>query len=186
MLAAPDNKYTDEITFLLSDIAQGDELAMGYFYARHQGQIFAYANSRLKHYEDAVEIVNEVMLDVWRSKNRFKNKSKFTTWLFGIAHHKVVDKIRKNERHEKKSILDIETEVGYVPASDDLFERYQDKCQVTKAMKSLNHTQRYVLYLSFYKDMSYSEIADALGCPVGTVKSRVMHAKNKVRSELGR
>lgn len=186
MFAVPGNKHSDDISFLLAGIARGDELAMERFYARHQGQIFAYAESRLRHYEDAIEIVNEVMLEVWRGKNRFKNKSKFTTWLFGIAHHKVVDKIRKNERLEKKSLTYQNYEFEHVPASDTLLLLYQEQSRVKQAMKALNPSQQQVLYLAFYKDMAYPDIAKILGCPEGTVKTRVLHAKQKIRTELER
>ena len=186
MFATLLNKNTDDSSLLLSRIAHGNEQAMERFYKTYQGQILAYAKSRLQHYEDAIEIVNEVMLEVWRGKNRFKNKSKVSTWLFGIAHHKVVDKIRKLERQQAKSPIENKDDNEHTPASDTLLERYQDQLLIKKSMKFLSQAQQQVLYLVFYKDMGYPEIAKILGCPEGTVKTRVLYAKQKIRAELER
>ena len=65
-----------------------------------------------------------------------------------------------------------------------MLERHQDQRLIKKAMKSLNQAQQQVLYLVFYKGMGYPEIAKILDCPKGTVKSRVSHAKQKIRAQL--
>jgi len=182
---------TDNAPLLLSNIAQGNEQAMELFFKSHQGRVLAYAKSRLHHYEDALEVVNEVMFEVWRSAKRFKNESKVSTWLISIAHHKVVDKIRKLQRTQAEPFNEQSVDEDQISGpdslgSDALLERYQDQQLVKLAMQTLNQEQQQVMYLSFYKGLGYPEIAKILGCPEGTVKTRVMHAKRKIKTGIER
>ena len=169
------------IDLALYRIARGDESAMARFYNEHHKTVYAFAKSRLHNQEDAAEIVNEVMMEVWRSAEKFENRSKLSTWLLGIAYHKVVDKIRKVSRHQHDSLELHENNEVFENAVADVHQQFDDKQLILNAMKQLNQDQQQVVYLAFYQDMGYPEIAKILGCPEGTVKTRMMHAKKKIK-----
>ena len=82
-------------TDLLKMITAGDEKAMKIFYNKHSNLVFQFAVKMIKSQHDAAEVLNEVMLDVWRKPSGFQGRSKVSTWLLGITHHKVVDLVRK-------------------------------------------------------------------------------------------
>jgi RNA polymerase sigma-70 factor (ECF subfamily) len=75
---------------LLQKMAQGSEAALAEFYCIFESKIFAFANIRLNDSQEASDLLNDVMWEVWRGAGRFEGRSSVTTWVFGIAHHKVI------------------------------------------------------------------------------------------------
>ena len=164
---------------LLSRIATGSEAALTAFYLRYQGRVHNFALQRLGNLADASEVLNEVMLEVWRGATRFEGRAKATTWLLGIAHHKCVDLLRKRGRHDTRSLIgdwdDARPDPG--PAA---VAGAQDSSHVSDCLAQLPDSQRQVVYLTFYQDLSYPEIALILEIPEGTVKTRMFHARKRL------
>jgi RNA polymerase sigma-70 factor (ECF subfamily) len=178
----PTGTQDSQFDNLLSGISQRDQTALNRFYTRYRTLVYNFAYSKLKNRQDAKEIVNDVMFDVWRCAYKFEYRSKIATWLLGIANHKIVDKIRVSRRHRAVSI----NNDGYqysdeVSAFDDIIECLQNQKRVKKALNKLSDNHRQVIYLVFYEELSYTDIAMILGCPVGTVKTRMMHAKKQLK-----
>lgn len=163
---------------LLGRIAAGSQSALSDFYRRYQGRVYSYALQRLGNQADAAEVLNEVMLEVWRGAKRFEARAKATTWLLGIAHHKSIDLLRKRGRHQVDSLdFEIDDERPDPDPGPAAVAGAQEGSQVRICLDQLPDAQRHVVYLTFFEELSYPEIARILEIPEGTVKTRMFHAR---------
>jgi RNA polymerase sigma-70 factor (ECF subfamily) len=170
---------------LLKHMAAGSETALREFYQLFHTRVYAFALRRLNNPSDAADVLNEVMLEAWRSSARFEGRSQALTWLLGIAHHKVIDCLRRNKRqlHEE---VDPEWADENCPTTIDMLVGIQDAQQVRKCIDGLSDAHHLVVHLAFFEDLGYEEIAKIVECPVGTVKSRMFHARESLKRCLSR
>lgn len=175
----------DSAEHLLKRIAAGSNDAMVDFYRHFESKVYAYALRKLNDPHASADIVNEVMMAVWQGADRFQGNAKVSTWLIGIAHNKVIDRIRKNARTESEQ-LDESLPDADNPTAVDLVARAEDAERLSDCMERLSQAHREVVHLAFFEDLSYSEIADVVGCPEGTVKTRMLHAKQNLKRCLNR
>jgi RNA polymerase sigma-70 factor (ECF subfamily) len=135
--------------------------------------------------ETAEEIVQETMLSVWRKAHLFaESKGSFSTWVFTIARNLRIDKLRRNTVWQ-----DLGGEAEERPSEDDSpydeVERHQQRARVTQALETLTPDQHEVVRLAYIEGLTHTEIAERLGVPLGTVKSRMRLAYGKIRERLG-
>ena len=160
---------------LMRLISNGDQTAMKAIYDRYSGPICGFATSWLSDPFEANDVMQETLMDVWRSADRFDGKSSAKTWIFSIARNKAIDRNRKG----KKTI----TQEADVEISDDapdpeaIVEAFQDVARVRTCIETLSPNHRSVIHLAFFDDLTYPEVAKLEGKPVGTIKTRIMHAK---------
>jgi RNA polymerase sigma-70 factor, ECF subfamily len=174
----------DQPAALLQQIAQGSVPAMETFYHLFERTVYRYALAQLSNPFDAAEVLNDVMLDVWRQAGRFEGRSAVSTWLIGMARHKALDRLRARQRHGGEALPDdIEDSA---PVAEQLLAAAQDAQRVRDCMARLPSVQREVMHLAFFEDMGYEAIAALMQCPPGTVKSRVHHAKETLKKCLNR
>lgn len=166
---------------LLGQIAAGSEAALEAFYREHHARIFAFALKRCGDPVVAAEILNEVMLEVWRHASRFSGRSSAMTWVLGIANHKILDALRRRGRDARHDELDDTLVDDDTPASFDVIAGTQDAGAVRHCLERLSDAHRTVVHLAFYDDMPYPEIAAVVDCPLGTVKTRMLHARKALR-----
>jgi len=165
---------------LLARIAAGSEEALTAFYRLHEGSVYAFALRRIGDAAAAADVLNEVMLEVWRGAQRFQGRSRVRTWLLGITHHKVVDLLRKRGRHEADELPPDLADTDAVSAVDAL-SGAQDAVLLRRCLERLPDTHRQVVHMAFFDELSYPEIAVILACPEGTVKTRMFHARAKLK-----
>lgn len=155
--------------------------------------IFTHYGPRLKSYllkygldgQRAEDIVQEVMVTLWRKADMFDPaKAKFSTWVFRIARNKFIDHTRRH-KYPEVSADDHLAEMAATDRTDQHTETRQASEEVREALKSLNKKQSEVIELSFFKEMSHSEIAEQLDLPLGTVKSRIRKAFTVLRASIG-
>ncbi len=172
----------------LTRIAAGDEQAMQALYRKHADALYRFALQRLDEPAEAADVLHDVMLEVWRKADRFEGRSRVRTWLFGIAHHKVIDRLRRLGRAREHEASDTEPDSQSDPASDTLAATAAaaQADWVRHCLQRLADIHRQVMHLAFYEDFSCTEIAQALGCPPGTVKTRLMHARKHMKRCLER
>ncbi len=167
---------------LLARMAQGDEDALATFYRRHEAPLFRFILSRVNDSFEAGDLVIEVMHEAWRSAARFQGRSAVRSWLFGIARHKALDRVRSQSRHRAEP-LEEGDEVPDINALDAMASA-ENADAVRHCMEGLSEQHREVVHLAFYEDLSYSEIAQIADCPEGTVKTRIFHAKKALKACL--
>lgn len=170
-----------EGTGLLRRMAAGDESALSEFYYAFEHTVYRYACLKLNDPHEANDILNEVMLDIWNSADRFEGRSKLSTWVLGITRHKVMDRLRK--RRPNVTALDEEDEMEAPGVTDPAAHTSaaEQADLVRRCLAELSELQREVVYLTFYQGLSYPEIAAIADCPQGTVKTRMYHAKRALQ-----
>lgn len=172
-----DANEEDAARRLVAAIAGGDQASMERFYGWYEKSVYAFALARLSDPHAAADVVNDVMLAVWRGAQGFKGESKVQTWLLGIAHHKVMDILRSRARHAQDELND-DFEAESAGGFDESVETAMDYKDVLKrCLNRLSDPHRQVVHLAFFEDLSYTEIAEIAQCPSGTVKTRMYHAK---------
>jgi len=169
---------------LIEAIADRDARAFADFYRRYYLRVWRYAAARLGDRDLAATAAQETMWAAWRTPESYAGRGSPAAWLFGIARHKVADAFRARRKHP-------------VPVPDDALERRVDEYgvdpaegatarqDVLEALRRLSPEQREVVYLTFYAGLSYGEIAETVGVPPGTVKSRMYHARRRLGELLG-
>ncbi len=181
---------------LVGEAGAGSEEALRRLYDAYGAPVHRFALSRLGNAADAADVVNEVFLEVWRkAAARFRGDSRVSTWLLGIAHHKVVDRLRRRGRQPPMAegeaaevALDrLELEAAREPPPGEaLVAAAQRADWLRRCLETLSPLLRQALYLAFCEDRPYGEIALILDCPEGTVKTRVFHGRRKLRECLER
>ena len=155
-------------------------------------ELFAHFAPRLKSYlmtlgldgEKAEDLAQEVMVTLWRKATQFDPvKAKLSTWLFRVARNRFID----HKRRQKYAEVDADDHMAHMVADDETDApaiQNQNAARVKHALASLKTAQRQVIELSFFKELSHSEIATELALPLGTVKSRIRIAFEALRKEL--
>ncbi len=160
---------------LIFRISRGDEEAFKKFYEKFAPRVFRYALTLVRDRHLAEEVVQETMVTAWKSAKKFQGRSQVSTWVFGIARNHARSLLRRTpEIVEEPEELEVQ---GAGPVEQG--ER------VRKALEKLPALEREVVVLAFYQGLSYREIAEILGIPEGTVKSRMFHARKHLRELLG-
>jgi RNA polymerase sigma-70 factor (ECF subfamily) len=175
-----DQRMTGGEPELLTRIAAGDEKALTDFYRQFEPRVYRFALSRLRNSFEAAEVLNEVMLQVWRSAARFEGRSKVSTWVLGITHHKVVDHLRKLGRVKTEEI-DPAIPDEYQASAFRALAAAEDLQHLQFCMERLSDPLRQVIHLAFLESLPYTEIGEILACPEGTVKTRMFHARKQIK-----
>lgn len=162
----------------------------------YQNRVFGFVRRMVANSDEAADVTQEVFIRAFQSFDRFDHRSSVRTWLFRIAHNLCIDRSRKAKRSVAEVGL-VDTEHGEeLEVFDDRWQPDQmamdgELMEVVEAsILSMSEKLRSVLLLHDREDMAYDEIADLLGLPVGTVKSRLFlartHLQNSVRVYLDR
>jgi RNA polymerase sigma-70 factor (ECF subfamily) len=183
-MAASDAAGPDQETLWIQQIAVGDRSAFEGLYRVYQPRLYAFAYRMLRDEGGAAEVTNDVMVTVWKQAAQFEGRSRPATWIFGIAHHKALNELRRRRSRPEHAI----DEAAAVPDPGEgaaaTIERADLRNRLKAAMLQLPAEQAEVLNLTYFQGLAYQQIADALACPLNTVKTRVFHAKKKLQPIL--
>lgn len=174
----------DDLDLLKRIGEQQDKLALAELYDRYRHSLGSFIRRRV--YQDKLvdEIYNDVMLTVWQKAASFRGDSKASTWIFGIAHRICMSHLRKEIKHTQHMT---EVELDDIPAQVDEPNRNAEQIEkLRSATSKLKENHRVVIELTYFHGHSLIEIADIIGCPINTVKTRLFHARNKLRHSLTR
>lgn len=182
---------------LMEQYRDGDAGAFDVLYRRHKGGLFRYLFRLCKNQGIAEELFQDVWSNLIRSRERYQPSAKFTTFLYQIAHHRVIDHVRRNQVNGNMGImisLDFETEedepmiatlsADPIVQPEKQVERKQLQAELVKAIESLPALQREAFLLREEAGMSLQEIAEATGVNEETAKSRLRYAVTKLRDGL--
>jgi len=162
----------------------GDIAAFEALFREYEKVVFKNAFLITGRREDAEDALQEVFTSVWRSRHTYDpSKGKLSTWLHRITVNECMRKRRK-KTPAYLALDEIEVADKQPPIEDRLSDR-TDYERLTRAMDALDAKHRTVLVLRYFNDLSYEEVAKAVGIPLGTVKSRINHALKALRTKLG-
>ena len=190
---------------LVARIAAGDEAAFVTAYDRHSGFVFGSVARFVGDREVAAEVVQDAFVAVWRRARQFDARSgSLLTWLLAIARHRAIDRLRGEGRRPGRDSIHLDTltadgpgatgsrpdvppELIAGPATDPgtIASRRWLQAVVRTGISELPEHERQVIFLGYGEDLSQSQIAERLGWPLGTVKSRTRRAMAQLRSRLG-
>jgi len=177
--AEPDQ--SDEDWSLIRLVGTGDRVAFERLYKRFYSFLYRFAFQITRQTEYVDEVINETMFVVWEKAADVIPRAKASTWILGIAHNKALQVMYRANRigHVAfEAAPDADLTVNEEPALREL----ETEEMLFKALRALTPEQRAVMELVYYHGLHYSEIADLIGCPENTVKTRVFHARRKLRS----
>jgi len=178
MSAAP---QFDPDLILVRGIARGDSHALNELYARHGANILNYLTSYLDDRQLAEEVLQDVMMAVWKSAAGFRGDSKVRTWLLTIARNRAINAGRRYTPH----MVELDENIYHGDSSPlDYAEQKSQQIALQDAIRALPKFHQEILVLVFYHSLSGQEVADVLGVSVGTVKSRLHRAKEMLRRVL--
>ncbi len=169
---------TDEA--LLAAVANGDIKAFEQLHGKFFPKLMHFARRITDSTEAAEEVANETLMVVWRTGSRFEGRSKASSWIFGIAYRLSLKQRQKQSRHKGHVLL----EETLIDDGQNVAEMVMNKKDLTRALQQLTPELRAVVELTYYNGYLYTEIAEILDCPVGTVKTRMMTARKRLRGFL--
>jgi len=184
-----------DISELVRKAKQDDDEAFGMLVEQYQDNIYGYVFRMLHDPEEAEDVAQEVFIRAYQNLAGFREAASFKTWLYRIATNLAIDAARTRKRRWSDTVsLDepVETDEGelsrQLPADRrgtvSQVESSQLQQIVAEAIAQLSAKLRTVVTLYDIEGLSYEEIAEVLGCPVGTVKSRLFNARNQLRDKL--
>jgi len=159
----------------------GDPDAWDALFRRYQLPLYTYVQELVRDEQGSLDIVQETFIAAARHIGSLRSDAKFGSWLFGIAHQKVLQRWRKPDRSTPLDETAVDTLPELEPNPADHLVRQEDEEEFMKRLDQLPEAQRNVLLLHFIEDFSLEDIAGITGVPVGTVKSRMHHAKRALR-----
>ena len=168
---------------LLQRVAGGDREAFRQLFDAYQPRLIHFVTRLIRRDDLAGEIVNDTLLVVWQKAGTFRGQSRVSTWVMGIAYRLAMKRLRGVKRTAGEEPLPAELQlVGDGP--DSALDRRQQDARVREALTKLTPEHRAVMELTFFHGFSYYDIARILDCPENTVKTRMFHARRRLKRLL--
>lgn len=179
--AAPTQATSDDA--LMARIATGDRDAMRALYLRHQVRVHRFVLRLVRNRSVAEDVLSDVFLDVWRQGGSFEGRSAVSTWLLAIARFKALSALRRRPEEE----LDDEGAAAVVDPVDnpEVAVQKKDAGEILRdCLNALTQDHREIIDLVYYHEKSVEEVAQIVGIPEATVKTRMFYARKKLQSLL--
>ncbi len=173
----------------------GDTEAFDELVTRYRTRVFSMIYNMVHSEQDAWDLAQDSFLKAWKSIKRFRGRSSFYTWIYRIVMNVTIDWLRKKhvkgagaEFDDAIELREIDPASRTVPITEALpyetMERNEIRGRIEQAIAQLSAEQRAVILMKEIEGMQYHEIAEALGCSIGTVMSRLFYARKKLQTLL--
>lgn len=175
---------------LVERIRQGDQAALDLLYKRYSAPVYSLVWKVLQNSEEAEDVALDVFWQVWRQAERYDpSRGAPPAWIFTLARSRAIDRLRARKRREDRNVSIDDPELSIDPidekaAPDDVVSFRQNRDAVRAAMSKLSAVQREAVELAFLEGMTHVEIAEKLGQPLGTVKTRIRQGLIRLRKHL--
>lgn len=160
-----------------------DEEAFEKLILSYEGKIYNMCFYLLKNKEDAMDASQEVCIKIYKSIDKFKGESKFSTWIYRITYNTCIDFIKKRKNELSYDEV-IDTDTHRDDRIEDIIESKELKYEIKRCIMKLSEDFRTIVIFRDIEGLSYQEIAEILNIEVGTVKSRLNRAREALRNEL--
>jgi RNA polymerase sigma-70 factor (ECF subfamily) len=177
------NEEGESDVALVARMARGDRGALGALYGRHAGRMFALLLRILGDRAEAEDLLHDVFLEAWRHAGDYASeRGTVSAWLVLRGRSRAIDRRRSAPRSRSVSLEGTEPPERGDPAADP--SRIHDQKRLGDVLSVMSVEEREVIFLGYFEGLSSSEIAERIGKPVGTVKSRTRSALEKLRGAL--
>jgi RNA polymerase sigma-70 factor, ECF subfamily len=168
---------------LIYAIADGDQRAMHVLYSRHNVRVHRFILRLTNNRSIAEDLVSEVFLDIWRKAGTFRARARASTWILAIARHKALSALRARSNEQLKDEL-----VASIADPADDIETIMDErdrsTMIQRCLTQLSTVHREVIDLVYYHEKSVDEVAQIVGAPASTVKTRMFYARKRIENLL--
>lgn len=167
---------------LIGRVATGDVRAFEQLYRAYHARLTRFLDRMTRRRGLVEEVLNDTMLVVWNRSETFNGHSKVCTWIFAIAYRKALKALQRSDDAVDDDRIDEHPASGAGP--EQQFSARESALRLRRALGGLSDEQRAVVELTYFHGMGYREIAQIVGCPVDTVKTRMFHARRRLRALL--
>ena len=182
---------TDDDQQLIQKCLAGQTDAFGELVTRYQDRLYHSLMMMVRSPEDARDLAQEAFVHAFRKLESFRGDAAFYTWLFRIAVNATISFRRKAARRKTSSVESIREVSGSEPVDDRFdsapasrMEQDEQLKLIHQALGELSEEFRTALVMTEIEGLSYEEAAEAVGCPIGTIRSRIHRARNELREKL--
>jgi len=175
---------------LVANAVSGAEGSFEELVRRYQRPISAYVYRMIGDYESALDLTQEIFIKVYGSLRRYRAEFKFSTWIYKIAHNSAVDHLRRSATREQSIIngsesdhFELPLESGQ-PSPEQESERKERRGEIESVVRTLPANYRELIILRHSQDLTYEEIVEVTGLPLGTVKNRLFRAREMMRQQF--
>jgi RNA polymerase sigma-70 factor, ECF subfamily len=180
---------------LVKQCQAGNTEAFDQLVTRYRTRVFAMIYNMVHNEQDAWDLAQDSFVKAWKSIGRFRGRSSFYTWIYRIVMNVTIDWLRKKqvkgagtEFNDAIQLKEIEPASRTSPKADPLpherMERSEIRARIDNAIAQISPEHRAVIVMKEIEEMQYHEIAEALGCSIGTVMSRLFYARKKLQNLL--
>ena len=180
---------------LVKQCQTGDTQAFDQLVSRYRTRVFGMIYNMVRNEQDAWDLAQDSFVKAWKSIGRFRGQSSFYTWIYRIVMNVTIDWLRKKqvkgtgtEFDDSVQLKEIDPASRTSPRAEPLpherMERDEVRARIDAAIAQLSPEHRAVILMKETEDMQYHEIAEALGCSIGTVMSRLFYARKKLQISL--
>jgi len=190
---ALDNEIDD--ADLVKQAQAGNYSSFDALVTKHRGKVYAMIMNMVKNDADAWDLAQDSFIKAWKALPKFENRSKFSTWLFRISHNVVYDWMRKKKIRSEGELDDELLDANRIdmtastapkqsPRPDEAMAGNELRLEIETALNKLSLEHKETIVLREVQGMDYKEIADIIGCELGTVMSRLFYARKKLQTLL--
>jgi RNA polymerase sigma-70 factor (ECF subfamily) len=175
---------------LVATAVSGVEGSFEELVRRYQRPISGYVYRMVGNYESALDLTQEIFIKVYSSLRRYREEFKFSTWIYKIAHNSAVDHLRRNATREQSLVMGHEGDQFDLPVESTRLspeqesERKERRGEIESVVRALPANYRELIILRHSQDLSYEEIVEVTGLPLGTVKNRLFRAREMMRQQF--
>jgi RNA polymerase sigma-70 factor, ECF subfamily len=170
---------------VLTEVAKGNDAAFRAVYDQAAPAVLGIARRVLRDPAQSEEVMQEVLLEVWRTASRFDPAAgSAMAWIMTLAHRRSVDRVRSEQRAAERELRAASAPVAYDEVTDAV-EATLEQERVRRCLDGLTDLQRESVTLAYYGGYTYAEVARLLGAPVGTIKTRMRDGLIRLRDCLG-
>ena len=179
---SPARESRESEAVLMERICAKDVDAFEELYRNYRNRLARFLFKLVHRPQMVEEILNDTLMVVWDRAHAFNGESKLSTWIFAIAYRKSMKALRSHQ--EPVDDKNADQRVSLDPSPEEEFGRERIRALLLQAIGELSAEHRAVVEFTYFHEMGYQEIAEIMSCPVGTVKTRMFHARRQLRRRL--
>lgn len=182
-----------EHQLLVERSKKGDKIAFEHLVQLYENKVYTIAYRLMGNHADAADLAQDSFIKIYQALPNFRGDASFNTWIYHITVNVCRDEMRKRQRRPTVSLDEPTNSNGSTyeirstdPGPEEELDRNETRAMVQQCLNSLSDDYRTVLVMREIKEMSYDEIAEILGCSLGTVKSRLSRARQALKEKISK
>jgi RNA polymerase sigma-70 factor (ECF subfamily) len=180
---SPSSSAADDLV-LLGRVSEGDRDAFRRLYAQYHRRLHRFLMRLTRERQLTEEVINDTMMVVWQHAADFRGASRVSTWILGIAYRRALKTLERTRNTNAQDIIVAAASVPDGALLDALSYGTETHDWIDSALAKLSSEHRIVIELAYFLGLSCEEIAEIVGCPLGTVKTRMFYGRERLRQVL--